>query len=78
MLQIRNEKRKKKEPEPDAIHQGTHENLTHVCSEHPELPENSEVVMYLSHPLGPHSLCPHRHSATLYTSYDFGNINITV
>lgn len=36
------------------IHQGTHEKLTHVCSEHPELPVNSEVVMYLSHPFGPH------------------------
>lgn len=71
-------KGKKRKHKPAAIHQGTQEKLTHVCSEHPELPVNSEVVMYLSHPFGPHSLCPHRHTATLYSSYDFGNINITI
>lgn len=57
MLQIRSEERgekKKKKHEPATIHQGTQEKLTHVCSEHPELPVNSEAVMYLSHPFGPH------------------------
>ena len=44
--------KKEKKEEPVVTQQATHENLTHVRSEHPELPMKSEVVIYLSHPFG--------------------------
>jgi len=38
--------------EPAVLPQATYEKLTHVCSEHPELPVKSQVVVYLSLPFG--------------------------
>lgn len=53
--------------------------LTHVCSEHPEHPLEPEVVIYLSHPLASaDNLYSHRHTAILYPSWDFGNVNISI